>query len=150
MPGATVSIAGPDAELRIRDGSRVIRLGTHRIREELITMQTALVVTWTHPVVGREQKALAYAAEVAEFWNKQAAEGKCSAPQMFMSEAGTGIWLVTGDRQTLLSIHDTEEARLLTMKGELLLESFKLEIFYAGDAAADYLVTYGSALEAIA
>lgn len=112
-------------------------------------MQTALVVMWTHPVPGREQKALAYGAEVMEFWGKKASEGLCSTPQLFFSEAGIGLWHVSGERDTLMQIHDSDEARLLTMKGELLLEGFKAEFFYAGEDAIDYMTRYGAALQAI-
>lgn len=112
-------------------------------------MQTAMVVTWTHPFPGREDKALAYGAEVMEFWGKRASEGKCSEPELFFSERGMGLWIVKGDRDTLLQIHDTDEARMLTFKGDLLLEGFCLDFFYAGDAAADYMTRYATALSSI-
>ncbi len=112
-------------------------------------MQSAMVVTWTHPFAGREEKALAYGMEVMEFWGKQASEGKCGPPQMFFSERGTGLWMVTGDRDMLMQIHDSDEARMLTLKGELLLENFSLDFFYAGDAAADYMTRFATALTAI-
>jgi hypothetical protein len=112
-------------------------------------MFAAMVVTWTHPMTGREAKALEYGAEVADFWGKRAAEGKCSEPELLFSERGTGLWMVKGDRDVLQKIHDTDEARLLTMKGELLLEGFSLDFCYAGDDAVDYMARYGSALAAI-
>jgi hypothetical protein len=112
-------------------------------------MQTALVVMWTHPFPGREQKALAYGAEVMEFWGKKAEQGMCSAPHLFFAESGIGLWYVSGERDALMQIHDSDEARLLTMKGELLLESFKAEFFYAGEDAVDYMTRYGAALAAI-
>lgn len=112
-------------------------------------MQSAMAVTWNQPIPGREDNSLAYGADVMEFWGKKASEGKCSPPQLFFSEAGTGLWLVTGDRDAVLQVHDTDEARMLTFKGELLLENFSLQFFYAGDAAADYMMRYASALTAI-
>lgn len=112
-------------------------------------MQTAIVVTWTHPFPGREEKALAYGAEVTDFWGKKAAEGICTEPEIFFSERGTGFWFVKGDRDALLQIHDTDEARLLTFKGELLLENFSVDFFYADEAAADYMTRYASALTTI-
>ncbi len=112
-------------------------------------MQAAMVVTWTHPVPGREAKALEYAAEVAAFWGKQAADGKCSEPEMFFSDRGASMWIVKGDRDVVLQIHDADEARLLTMKGELLLEGFSIDFFYAGEAAMDYMARFGSALATI-
>jgi hypothetical protein len=115
----------------------------------VVTMQCAMVVTFSQPVRGREEKALAYGAEVMEFWGKRASEAKCSPPELFFSEHGTGLWMVKGDRDTLLQIHDTDEARLLTLKGDLLLEGFSLDFVYAGDAAADYMTRYATALTTI-
>ncbi len=112
-------------------------------------MQAAMVVTWTHPIAGREAKALEYGDQVMKYWQERAREGKCSEPEIFFSEHGTGLWMVKGDRDTLLQIHDTDEARLLTMKGELLLEAFTAEFFYAGEDAIDQMTRYGAALQAI-
>lgn len=70
-----------------------------------------------------------------DYWGKRAAEGKCTAPEMFFSERGTGLWMVKGDRDVLMQIHDTDEARMLTLKGELLLEAFSVDFCYAGEAA---------------
>jgi hypothetical protein len=114
-----------------------------------MVMQTALVVTWTHPVPGREERALAYGAEVTEFWGKKAAEGICTEPEIFFSESGRGLWFVKGDRDKLLHIGDTEEAKLLSLKGELLLENFTIEFFYADEDAADFMRRYASALNTI-
>ena len=113
-------------------------------------MQAAMVVTWTHPIVGREAKALEYGAEVSEYWSRHAKQGKCSEPEMFFTEAGAGMWMVKGDRDVLMQIHDSDEARLLTLKGELLMENFGLEFYSAGDASADYMLRYQSALSTIA
>lgn len=112
-------------------------------------MQSALVVTWTHPVPGREQKALEFAAEVQEYWGRKASEGRCSEPQMFFSERGTGLWIVTGERDALMELHDAEESRLFLMKGDLLLENYSADIVYTGDSAMDYLKRYGNALSVI-
>jgi len=108
-----------------------------------------MVVTFSDPIVGREAKAIEYAVEVNEYWTKRAQEGKCSAPELFLTESGTGIWMVKGDRDVLMRIHDSDEARLLTLKGDLLLENFNLQFYYAGDSAADYMMRYQSALNAI-
>ncbi len=112
-------------------------------------MQAAMVVTWTHPIAGREAKALEYGDQVMKYWQERAREGKCSEPEIFFSEHGTGLWMVKGDRDTLLQIHDTDEARLLTMKGDLLMEGFAIDFCYAGEAAADFMARYASALSAI-
>jgi NAD(P)-dependent dehydrogenase (short-subunit alcohol dehydrogenase family) len=56
---------------------------------------------------------------------------------------------LTAGNPALPQVHDSDEARLLTLKGELLLEGFCLDFFYAGDAAADYMTRYATALSAI-
>ena len=113
-------------------------------------MKAAMVASWTHPFPGREEKALAYGAEVEQFWSAQAAEGRCTPPETFFSDAGIGFWIVQGDRDELLRISDSEPARLLTMKGDLLVDSFRVEIYHAGEAAQEYLAQYGTALAAMA
>lgn len=112
-------------------------------------MRSAMVATFSQPVRGRERQALEYGTEVTEYWGKQAAEGKCSQPELFFSEHGTGMWMVKGERDILMRIHDTDEARLLTLKGDLLLENFSIDFVYADDSAADYMNRYASALSAI-
>lgn len=113
-------------------------------------MQAAMVVTFSNPVVGREAKAIEYGAEVEDFWTARASEGKCSAPELFLTDSGTGIWMVKGDRDVLMQIHDSEAGHMLILKGELLLNDFRVEFYYAGDSAADQMVGYSSALSAIA
>jgi hypothetical protein len=112
-------------------------------------MQAAVVVSWTHPVVGREAKAVEYGVEVQDYWHRLAQAGECSEPELFLSETGSGIWMVKGEQDTLMRLHDAEQARLLTLKGELLFEGFKLEVLYTGDSAAEHIARYQSALSAI-
>lgn len=112
-------------------------------------MRSAMVVTFNQPVRGRERQALDYGNEAMEFWGKRASEGMCSPPELFFSERGQGMWMVKGDRDALMRIHDSDEARLLTLKGDLLLEDFSIDFVYADDAAADYMMRYASALSTI-
>lgn len=112
-------------------------------------MDAAMIVTWQGTIAGREEKALSYAAEVMEFWGRRAGEGRSSQPEIFMFEDGSGIWMVKGDRDALIAIHDTEEAQLLTVKGELLLEHFHLEFAYAGQSAAAQLALFGQAVKTL-
>jgi len=53
---------------------------------------------------------------------------------------------VRGEREQLLLLSETDQARLLLMKGELLLDSFRVEFYRAGEAALEYLEEYGKAL----
>lgn len=112
-------------------------------------MKAALVATWTQPVPGREKKALQFGAEATAFWTKKAAEGKCTAPEFFFAETGVGMWMVKGDRLELAAAADEDEARLLNMKGDLLLQDYALVLYHTGDSADQFMATYDKALNAI-
>lgn len=112
-------------------------------------MNAAMVATWTHPFPGREEKALTYAEEVTKFWTEQATEGRCTPPEMYFSDAGQAIWIVRGERDQLLLLSDTDTARALLVKGELLLDEFRLEFYHAGEAAIEYLAQYGKVLASL-
>lgn len=113
-------------------------------------MQAAMIVSWDQPIPGREAKSLEYGAEVMDFWGKQAADGHCSPPEWFFSERGHGLWMVKGDRDKLLEIAGTEDATLLMVKGQLLLEHFCVDYYMAGEAADDFLGMYAKGIEAVA
>ena len=113
-------------------------------------MKAAMVATWTEPVPGREMKALEFGVDVTAFWTKQAEAGKCSAPEMLFSERGSGMWIVKGDRDELLSIHDTEESQNLLARGQLLMSGFSIDFFTVDDASAAYLARYASLAAAVA
>jgi hypothetical protein len=104
-------------------------------------MDSALVVTWTWPIPGREKKALDYAVEVKEYWGKFAAEGKCSPPEVFFLSNGHGLWMVTGDLDTLTSIHLAEETQRLVTKGQFLLQDFAFDFATTGKDAEESMLT---------
>jgi hypothetical protein len=108
-------------------------------------MKVAMVSTWHGPVAGREGKALEYAAEVNTYWEKMAAEGKCSPPETFFSRTGTSIWMVKGEYDVLLGIEQLPETRRLEAKGNLLLTDFTIEFMPTGPSAVDYMSEFGSA-----
>ncbi len=112
-------------------------------------MNAALVATWTHPVPGREEKALEFGAEATAFWSKKAAEGKCTAPEFFFAETGVGMWMVKGDRAELAALAEEDETRLLNTKGDLLLQDYALVLYHTGEGADRFMATYGEALQSI-
>ena len=112
-------------------------------------MKAAMVATWTQPIPGREKKALEYGAEVMEHWGRLAREGKCTEPEMFFAETGVGMWMVKGDRATLTAESESDAARLLSMKGDLLLKDFAIVLYHTGDGADAFMATFNKALEAI-
>ena len=113
-------------------------------------MEAAMVVTWTEPIPGREIKAVEYGADVTAYWTQQSEAGKCSAPELFFSERGSGLWLVKGDRDTLMSVHDTEEAQNLMTRGQLLLSDFCVDFVTAGEASNAFMARYASMAGAFA
>lgn len=113
-------------------------------------MEAAMVVTWTEPIPGREIKAVEYGADVTEYWTRQSEAGKCSAPEMFFSERGNGLWMVKGDRDTLMAIHDTDESQNLITRGQLLLNGFCVDFVTAGEASNAFLARYASLAGAFA
>jgi len=113
-------------------------------------MQAAMVVTWREPVPGRELKAIEYGADVMEYWRGQANAGRCSEPELFFSEAGIGLWVVKGDRETLLAIHDGEESQNLIMRGQLLLAEFRVEFYTAGAESDAFMARFATMVGALA
>jgi hypothetical protein len=106
-------------------------------------MDAAIIVSWKLPFPGREKEALDYVREVQEYWGKLAAEHKCSQPETFFFEtSGRGLWIVTGDRETLETLVIAEGAERLMVKGELLLQDFSSEIVKAGKASEEHLLRY--------
>ncbi len=103
-----------------------------------------MVVTWTEPIPGREMKAIEYGADVTAYWTKQAQEGKCSVPENFLSERGCGHWMVNGDRDTLLDVHDIDGPQDLIMRGQLLLGSFSVDFFTAETASDSFLPRFAN------
>lgn len=112
-------------------------------------MEAAFITSWTQPVPGREQKALEYAGEANAYWSRKAQEGKCSEPEMFFSETGVGMWMIKGDHDVLADLMATEEVQLLTMEGGLLLKDFTATLYRTGDAARQFLATFGNALKVL-
>lgn len=90
-------------------------------------MKGAMLVTWTGNRPGRERMSLDYGREVDDFFEKHAAEGKCSTPRWYFARTGPSAWVVEGELEELLMISATPEAQKLITKGPLLNEGFTIE-----------------------
>ncbi len=108
-------------------------------------MQAALVVTFTGAVPGRERLILEMAAESGAWWEKQAAEGRCSPPQMFHGTSGLTIWFVTGDDEELRKLE--KEADAFLVNGRICGEDWKWEIMRAGDATYEHFGAWAAELQ---
>jgi hypothetical protein len=92
-------------------------------------MKGALVVSWTTPKVGYEQRAVDYAREVDEVWGKYAADGRCSEPEWYWS-SHRSLWIVKGDFAELQVL--MMETMPLQLKGRILIEDFEYELAMYG------------------
>lgn len=95
-------------------------------------MDAAFIVTFNRPFLTREKLALDYGVEASDYWGKLAADGKCTVPETFIFPTGTFIFMVKGDRQTLLEIISSDETKRLLTKGFLLLDGFEYSIAETG------------------
>jgi len=108
---------------------------------------TALFVTYVRPHPGREQQALELGIEIAEFWGKLAADGKCTPPQQFLSAAtGKVYWIVKGQREELQQVMHSDEGMRLNAKCMLLLEGYTIEMVLADEEVDEMFMTYAGLL----
>jgi len=112
-------------------------------------MDTALVITWKVPFPGRERRALELAAQSAEYWGKQAGEGRCTSPEWFFLPNGVGMWMVKGERSVLEELLSSAEARRLLVRGSLLLEDWQYALADTGRRAQQFMEHYATELETV-
>jgi hypothetical protein len=113
-------------------------------------MKAALMVTWEGAYPGREQKAFELGAEIDAYFGKLAADGRCAAPEQFISPAtGKGFWLLKGDRGAIEEILDTEEAQLLDARCTVMLRHYTWELVLADEEVDAYLMRQAEALESV-
>ena len=113
-------------------------------------MNTALVFTWTGPVVGREGHVVELWTESGEFFGKLTADGKCSEFEVFFSpSAPMNFAMVRGPLVSILEIVDSEAFRSLATKCLFLLEDWHYYTYATGEDTQPFIdryVTVGSAL----
>jgi hypothetical protein len=113
-------------------------------------MDTALVFTWTRPVVGREAKVVEMWPESRDFFGKLAADGKCSELEMFLSpSAPSNFALVRGPLVSILEIVDSDAFRSLASKFLFLLEDWHYYTYVTGEQTEPFIeqfATVGSEL----
>lgn len=96
--------------------------------------KAALVVSWTHPVRGREGKALEGFMDFLTFWGKRAADGKNQDPEPFFSiGGGNGFAIIRGSSDALQEALESEEFEKVLSKGQLNVEGLKIEMYVTGD-----------------
>ncbi len=94
----------------------------------------ALIVTWGGPVRGRETKSLEVFMESLGFWAKQAADGNCQEPEVYIAQDGSGGMLVLkGKSDVMLAISESEEGQKVIAKAQAIVEDLRAHWYYAGD-----------------
>jgi hypothetical protein len=94
----------------------------------------AFVTTWGNGIPGREGKGLEVFMDALTFWGKQAADGKCSNPEAFLAEDGSGgILIVRGKSDALREITESDEGLKLTAKAQFIVQDLKSHWYYTGD-----------------
>src|SRR5438034_11268804 len=94
----------------------------------------AIVTTWGNAIPGREAKALEVLMESLGFWAKQAADGKCSEPEVFIADdASGGILVIKGRSNALREITESDEGQKVIEKAQLIVGDLKSHWYYTGD-----------------
>jgi hypothetical protein len=94
----------------------------------------ALVSTWGLPRAGREAKALEVFVEFLQFWNKKAAEGKCSEPETYFNADGSsGMSIVRGKTDVLTEIWMADETMKLIDKSQWIVDDLKTHLYVGGN-----------------
>jgi hypothetical protein len=94
----------------------------------------ALVTTWGVGIPGREGKGLEVFMDAVTFWGKQAADGRCSPPEVMFAEDGSnGMLIVRGRSDALREIIESEEGEKLIAKAQMIVQDLKSHWYYTGD-----------------
>lgn len=105
-------------------------------------MKAALMVKWSGVIPGREKATAEYALEVAEYWGKAAADGKCSEPEFFVGSGDVVYWMVKGEEDDLRALQMSDDGQRLLIKGEFLLADFTYAYFDTGATAEKFIERY--------
>src|SRR5438552_10596879 len=96
--------------------------------------EAALVTTWANAIPGRESKALEVFMDSLGFWGKQAADGKCSNPEVYLAQDGSGgILIVRGRSDALREIAESDDGQKVIAKAQLIVQDLKSHWYWAGD-----------------
>ena len=112
-------------------------------------MDCAFVGMWKVPFPGREQKALELGAESAEFWGKQAADGRCTTPEWLFFPNGLRMWMVKGERDVLDRLVNSAEARRLLVRGNVLMQDWQYMFAETGSAVEQFLAEWAAEVATI-
>jgi hypothetical protein len=88
-------------------------------------MDVHFVMTWNAPLPGSGKKGLEFVIELEKYWDRHAAEGQCTTPDVFLLANGPGTFTVKGERRFLEDLAASEELRELLAKGRLVFQDWQ-------------------------
>jgi len=114
----------------------------------------AIVVMWGPPIPGRELKALELFQEAMQFYAKLKEKGEIeSVEPVILRNPGadlSGFTIIRGDREKLLKMQDSLEARRFDARSGLLLHNFKTVEAFIGDGLQPMMTEWASVVKELA
>jgi hypothetical protein len=98
-------------------------------------MKAAWVAKWSRPIPGREAKALEAFMESMDFWDKRQADGQIERRDTYLSPAGPGMVIMTGEHAELSSILGSEDYLRIVAKVELNVDGLDGELLFTGEGS---------------
>lgn len=113
-------------------------------------IDSAILLTWTQAVPGREDKALEAFTEAMAFFGTAAHEGKCGEPINFMGPSGHSYFVVPGEYDALWHLIRTDEFRDLFTKALYAAPDLAYELGAFGQGVQDVMARWARVGEELA
>ena len=113
----------------------------------------AIVVMWGAHIPGRELKALGLFEEAVQYYAKLKEKGEIeSAESVILRNPGAdlgGFTIIRGDREKLLKMQTSPEARRFDNRSLLLLHNFKTVEAFVGDGVQQMMTEWATAAKEV-
>jgi hypothetical protein len=121
------------------------RSASTRGRKEVMTWNAALVMRYTLPIPGREQKAMQVFADALTVFGKLAADGICAEPDVLHHIVGGGMFIVkTETFEKAHEILDMDDVRRVLDTAVFTVDDFDVELMVAGEKLMNNMSVYTS------
>ena len=107
-----------------------------------MTMDSAIVFSYTRAATGREEKAFQAFTEGMAFFGSAAHDGKCGEPINVMAPSGHSFVIVPGEYAALSELVRSEEFRELYTKTVFAVPDIGYEIAAFGQGVQDYMARW--------
>ncbi|MEN8234867.1 MAG: hypothetical protein ABFR89_08090 [Actinomycetota bacterium] len=108
-----------------------------------MTWNTALKISYEHPMAGREAKAMEVFADALTIYGKLAAEGKCAEPEVFHHLVSGGFFIVKCETvEIAVEILQMDDVRHMLDEAVFTVEGFDVEIMVTGEQLMSNMSLY--------